>query len=58
MDLSKAYDCVNHDLVIVKLEVYEVGENILRLIRNYLFQRQGSIKVGSSLSEWFHRDLY
>ena len=39
MDLSKAYDCVNHDLIIAKLEAYGVGENSLRLIENYISQR-------------------
>ena len=52
MNLSKAYDCVNHDLIIAKLEAYGVGENSLRLIQNYLSQRQQRIKVVSSLSEW------
>ena len=52
MDLSKAYDCVSHDLIIAKLEAYGVDENSLRLIRNYLSQRQQRVKVGSSLSEW------
>ena len=51
MDLSKAYDCVNHDLIIAKLEAYGVGENSLRLIQNYLSQRQQRVKVGSSFSE-------
>ena len=51
MDLSKAYDCVNHDLIIAKLEAYGVGENSLRLIQNHLSQRQQRVKVGSSLSE-------
>ena len=45
MDLSKAYDCVNHDLIIAKLEAYGLGENSLRLIQNYLFQRQQRVKV-------------
>ena len=51
MDLSKAHDCVNHDLITAKLEVYAVGENSLSLILNYLSQRQQWVKVGSSLSE-------
>ena len=51
-DLSKADDCVNHDLIIAKLEAYGVGENSLRLTQNYLSQRQQRVKVGSSLSEW------
>ena len=52
MGLSKAYDCVNHDLIIANLEAYGVGENSLRLIKNYLSQRQQRLKVGSSFSEW------
>ena len=51
MDLSKAYDCVNHDLIIAKLEAYGVDDNSLRLIQNYLSQRQQRVKVGSPLSE-------
>ena len=51
VDLSKAYDCVNHDLIIAKQEAYGVGEISLRLIQNYLFQRQQRVKVGSSVSE-------
>ena len=52
MDLSKGYDCVNHDLIIAKLEAYRVDENSLRLTQNYLFQRQEMVKVGPSFSEW------
>ena len=51
MDLSKTHDCVNHDLIIAKLEAYGVGENSLRLIQNYHSQRQQRVKVGSSFSE-------
>ena len=58
MDLSKAYDCLNHDLIIAKLETYGVGENSLRLIQNYLFQRQQRVKVGSSLIEWLEIILW
>ena len=34
IDLSKSYDCGNHDLIIAKLESYGVGENSLRLVKN------------------------
>ena len=52
MELSKAYDSVNHDLIIAKLQSYRVGKNSLRLIQNYLSQRQQRVKVGSSFREW------
>ena len=38
--------------MITKLETSGVGENSLRLIQNYLSQRQQRVKVGSSFSEW------
>ena len=53
MNLSKAYDYVNRDLIIAKLEAYGIGKKNLRLLQNYLSQRQQRVKVGSSLSEWF-----
>ena len=52
LELSKAYDCVNHDLITAMLEAYGVGENSLRLIQSYLAQRQQSVQVGSSIIEW------
>ena len=52
MQLSKAHDYANHDLIITKLEAYRDGENNSRLIKNYLSQRKIRVKVGSSLSEW------
>ena len=52
MDSSKAYDYVNHDLIIAKLQAYGVGVNSLRLVQNYLSQRKQKVKVSSSSSEW------
>ena len=51
MNLSKAYDCANHDLIIAKLETYGVGENSLRVIQDYFSQRQQRVKFGSFFSE-------
>ena len=52
MDLSKAYDCLPHDLLIAKLAAYKFGPNSLALISNYLSQRKQRVKVGSKFSEW------
>ena len=45
MDLSKAYDCVNHELIITKLATYGLNEDSLRLIQNYLSNRKQQVKI-------------
>ena len=48
MDLSKAYDCLPHNLLIAKLEAYSLDTASLSLINNYLANRKQRTKVGSS----------
>ena len=52
MDLSKAYDCLPHDLVIAKLEAYGLDTNSLRFIFDYLSCRRQRTKMGSACSNW------
>ena len=52
MDLSKAYDCMPHNLLIAKLECYEADKASLRLLLDYLTRRKQQTKVGSSFSSW------
>ena len=40
MDLPKTFNCVPHDLLIVKLAAYSVDENRLMYIYSYLSNRQ------------------
>ena len=50
MDLSKAYDCVPHALLVAKLECYGLDELSLMLMLDYLSNRKKRTKIGSSFS--------
>ena len=52
MDLSQAYDCLLHDLIIAKLEAYGLDTSSLRFIFDYLSSRKQRIKIGSAFSNW------
>ena len=52
MDLSKAYDCLPHDLLIAKLAAYGIGKKSLRFLYSYLTSRRHRVCIGSSISEW------
>ena len=51
MDLSKAFDCLPHDLLIAKLNAYGLGKNSLDLFHSYLTKRRHYTHVGSTLSD-------
>ena len=53
MDLSKACDCISHELLAVRLECYGLDELSLNLILDYLTNCKQMTKIGSSFSYWF-----
>ena len=52
MDLSKAFDTLNHDLLIAKLHAYGFSKEALKLVKSYLSNRWQRTKVNSSYSTW------
>ena len=52
MDLSKAFDCMPHGLLLAKLEAYGLSENSIKIMRSYLSRRKQRVKIGNGTSEW------
>jgi len=60
MDLSKAFDCLPHDLLLLKVEYYGLSKSALNLLK-----RKQCVKIGQSVSEMldiyikvYHKGLY
>ena len=51
-DLSKAFDCMTHDLLIAKLHALNFDMNGLNLIFDYLTGRKQRVKINSSFSSY------
>ena len=52
MDLSKAFDCINHELLLAKLYAYGFSIEAVKLIKSYLSNRKQRVKINTSLSSW------
>ena len=52
MDLSKAFDTVNHNLLIPKLGAYGFQKDALSFLKSYLTKRRARVPVNSNFSAW------
>ena len=52
MDLSKAFDTINHGLLLAKLDTYGFSRTSLKLMQNYLCNSQQRISINGSFSDW------
>ena len=56
-DLSKAFDCLNHNLLLAKMDAYGFDKSALLFIQDYLNKRKQRTKVNGSYSSW-HELIY
>ena len=56
MDLSKAFDILNHTLLLAKLDAYGFSLKSTTFIRNYLNKRMQKVNVNNKFSAW--EDIY
>ena len=52
MDLSKAFDRLNHNLLIAKLAAYGFERDLLSFMKSYLKDRQQRVRVSNNFRSW------
>ena len=52
MDLSKAFNCIPHDLLTAKLHAYGFDEDVLVLTYSYLKRRKPYVRINNKYSSF------
>ena len=52
IDVSKAFDTMNHDLLIAKLRAYGFQKGALSFMKSYLRKRRQRVRVNNNFSAW------
>ena len=51
-DLETAFDCVNNDILLAKMEYYGIRGVMYTSIKSYLQNRHQMVKFNNKLSKW------
>ena len=51
-DISKAFDCLSHDLLIAKLNAYRLSIDSLRFLQDYFTNRKQRTRINAAYSSW------
>lgn len=54
IDLSKAFDCLPHRLLLAKLKAYGFDNDACDLVRSYLENRRQRVKIGNTKGGWLN----
>ncbi len=52
MDLSKAFDCIPHGLLITKISAYGLGNRACEFMASYLSEKYQRVKISNKRSSW------
>ena len=52
IDLRKAFDTVNHVILLLKLENYGIRDNVLNWFQSYLSNRKQYVSINGNLNHW------
>ena len=52
VDLSKAFDCIPHLMIIAKLKAYGADDKTVTLLGDYLSNRRQRVKIDGCVSSW------
>ena len=51
IELSKAFDSVNHEIILGKLEQSNMSTSVINWFKSYLYERSQSVTVGGNISK-------
>ena len=57
LDLSKAFDSVDHSILLMKLSNIGVSDEALNWFESYITDKKQFVRIGSSVSEVFYQSL-